>query len=77
VFNYWFKNVDIRVTRYFDVTGVGKVGIMLEGFNLFNWTNYTAYRSIQNQVIGGVQVFGLPTSASPTRQLQLGARVTF
>ncbi|MBI3788034.1 MAG: TonB-dependent receptor, partial [Ignavibacteriales bacterium] len=76
--NFWTKNVDIRLTKFFEFSGLGKIGIMAEAFNLFNWTNYTNYFSTLNQKDGaGNLLFNTPNGAAANRQIQFGMRVFF
>jgi hypothetical protein len=72
-FLYWFKNVDFRITKYFEFMGRTKVGIIAEAFNLFNWTNYSGYFTRLNQQA----LFGNPNDAAAKRQIQFGLRVIY
>ena len=75
---YWFKNVDVRITKYFPLTGNTKVGLIAEAFNVFNSPNYAGYLTRLNQKDSqGNFLFGTPNDAFPARQFQLGLRVSF
>lgn len=70
----WDKDVDLRVTKYFDIpSSPVRLALIAEAFNVFNWTNFTNYVSILR--LG--PVFGTPNAASNPRQVQLGLRATF
>jgi hypothetical protein len=68
---------DMRSTKYFSLGGDRKVGIFVEGFNLFNTNNFGAAYG------GNVSsaTYGQPTGFVPgigyPRQVQLGARYQF
>jgi hypothetical protein len=69
--------LDLRVSRRFTLHAAHRLELMLEGFNVFNRTNFL----IPNNTIGTSAVpapaFGRPTAADDPRQLQLGLRWTF
>jgi len=73
----WSKTVDMRISRFFNIAGTTRLTVVLEAFNVFNWTNYTAYIGRLNATSGGVSIFGEPISASNPRQIQIGLRVLF
>jgi hypothetical protein len=75
---YWSKNVDLRITKFFDILEGKKIGIIAEAFNLFNWVNYTNYFSRLNQKDKlGNFLFAQPSDAAAARQIQFGMRVMF
>jgi len=77
-FAFWYRDVDLRVTKYLELMGSTKIGIFAEAFNLFNWTNYSSYFSVLNQKNkAGVLIVGTPNGALAARQVQIGARVNF
>jgi hypothetical protein len=77
-FNYWYKDVDLRITKSFEVIDGRKIGVFVEAFNVFNWVNYSSYLTIMNQKDkAGNLIFGTPNGAFAARQVQVGARVTF
>jgi hypothetical protein len=77
-FAYWYRDVDLRVTKFVGLIGSTKVGIFVEAFNVFNWTNYSNYLTVLNQKDKlGNFLIGTPNAAYASRQVQLGARVSF
>jgi len=74
----WYKDVDLRITRYFDIIGSTRLAVIVEAFNLFNWTNYLSYLTQLNaRAATGIPLFDTPNAAYNPRQVQLGARVLF
>ncbi len=73
IFKYVFvgRNFNLRLSKSFKYAGF-TLQLMVEAFNVFNWTNYTGYPSNMKSVL-----FGQPTSAGAKRQIQLGMRVSF
>lgn len=69
---YWYKDVDLRLTKNLPFAQTLNISLFVEAFNLFNWTNYATYFTTMS-----ASNFGLPNSAYPTRQVQFGARVGF
>jgi hypothetical protein len=69
---YWYKDVDLRITKNIEITQSYKLGLFVEAFNLFNWTNYSNFFTTQS-----ASNFGQPNGAYPTRQVQLGVRAYF
>jgi hypothetical protein len=77
-FSYWYRDVDLRLTKYVGIVGTNKIAVFAEAFNVFNWVNYGSYFTIINQKNkAGTLIFGTPSSAYAARQVQLGARVMF
>jgi hypothetical protein len=73
---YWLKDVDLRVTKYFEIMNGNRIGVIAEAFNLFNWTNYTSFFTRLNQKDSkGNLLIGSPNDAFPGRQIQLGVRI--
>jgi hypothetical protein len=70
---------DLRVTKFFDLRRGQRVGLFIEGFNLFNTANFgnayggtaTTVATFQKPTGGFIPQVGYP------RQLQLGARFLF
>jgi len=74
----WYKDVDFRITKYFDLMSGTRLGVIAEAFNLFNWTNYTSFFARLNQKDShGNFLFGIPNDAAAKRQIQLGLRVIY
>src|SRR5206468_3862598 len=42
----WYKNVDLRITKYFSFVHETRIGVIAETFNLFNSVNHTSHYSI-------------------------------
>jgi len=68
----WDKDVDLRISRYFDITGSTRIMLLIEAFNVFNWTNYSGYFSTISR-----SNFGQPNLALNPRQVQMGIRVLY
>jgi hypothetical protein len=73
IFKYVFaeRNFNLRLAKDFSYRGA-TLTLMLEAFNVFNWTNLGGY-------VGNMKsaLFGQPTTAGDKRQIQLGMRVSF
>lgn len=73
IFKYVFaeRNFNLRLSRDFSYRGF-TLTLMLEAFNVFNWTNFGGY-------VGNMKsaLFGKPTTAGAPRQIQLGTRISF
>jgi hypothetical protein len=70
--------VDVRLTKEIKFAGSPKISLMAEVFNLFNHLNYTGYFNQLNPTTPATTArFGLPSSASVSRQGQLGFRVAW
>ncbi len=67
-----FSRTDLALSKSFNVAGRTKVMVQAQVFNLFNEVNWGA----PNTTFGAAN-FGRVTSASSTRQMELGVRVTF
>ena len=65
----WYKDVDLRLTKYIDLPGNIRLAVIAEAFNLFNWSNYLTYVTQLKSIS-----FGTPNSAYNPRQVQLGIR---
>jgi len=65
------RNVNVRVSKVFKYRGYN-IELMVDVFNVFNWTNYGGY-------VGNMSLatFGRPTSAGAKRQIQLGTKFSF
>ena len=70
---YWYKDIDLRVSKDFVLAQNLDVSVFAEAFNLFNWTNYASYFT----TMSATSTFGRPNTAYPTRQVQFGARINF
>jgi len=73
----WYKDVDIRVTKSFQLMGA-TLQMRMDVFNAFNWYNAAGYAGRMEDANGNPYAnFGLATSAYPPRQIQFGVRVGF
>jgi hypothetical protein len=65
------RNVNIRISKVFRYRGYN-LELMLDVFNVFNWTNYSGY-------VGNMKLakFGTPVAAGAKRQIQLGTKFSF
>ncbi len=66
----WDKDIDLRISHYFDIAGSTKLVLLIEAFNVFNWTNFSAFNSNMSS-----KTFGLPNTALNPRQIQMGLKV--
>jgi hypothetical protein len=71
--NFAYRQVDLRLTKGFDVFGGQRVEFIADAINLFNFTNYSSFEnSYTNPRFGaGTGVF------MPTRSFQVGLRYSF
>ena len=83
--NYF--DVDLRLARQIRINEKAGLQLMIDGFNLFNRTNYGSVNNVVGNIAGPFNLQGTSarapnqalgfTSALPKRQFQIGARVTF
>jgi len=66
-----FRQLDVRLSKTFRAGG-REIEALLEGFNVTNRANWTAYQGAKNS-----PSFGTPRDALPARQIQAGVRVNF
>jgi len=66
-----YRNVNLRLSKMFSYRGYN-LELMLDVFNVFNWTNFGGYVGRMN-----LPTFGNPTTAGAPRQIQLGTRLSF
>ena len=78
--NSSFKNVDLRLTKFFDINDV-RIDLIAEAFNLFNFDNFEVNRSRQEPTLSNGAnnpQFGLASvPLGLQRQFQLGTRIQF
>jgi outer membrane receptor protein involved in Fe transport len=76
-FNY--KSVDLRIEKIFRLPGEQNASIALEGFNIFDSTNFGCYEGFIPVPPAINQRFGQPscTVDNSSRRLQVGLRYTF
>ncbi len=71
--NFAFRQVDLRLTKGFDVFGGQRVEFIVDAINVFNFQNYNGFEGGYNN-----PRFGAPTSQYlPTRSFQVGLRYSF
>jgi hypothetical protein len=74
----WYRVVDLRITKAFDVRDGAQLSLIAEAFNVFNTENYSGYFGVQRSPTGEPRPdFGSPSGIFATRQLQLGTRLQF
>jgi hypothetical protein len=70
-----FQQVDLRLEKRFSLPRQGNVGLILEGVNIFNHTNYRNYEELRNFEGGAVNAnFGNAQwwTADNGRRIQVG-----
>jgi len=75
-----FKQVDLRLQKDIQLPGQGRVGLVVEAINLFDWANYRNYQEFSNWGGGAVNDnFRQPElwSADPGQRIQLGLNFGF
>ncbi len=76
-----FRQVDLRLTKSFDLGGEKRLQLIAEMFNLFNRANFGGYDGFLPYPVNdpdGNPNFGTPNSLSgPPRSVQFGARFRF
>lgn len=74
----WYRIVDVRLTKSFNVRGNARLSLIAESFNLFNTENYAGYFGVRNSATGEPRPdFGTPSGIFGTRQFQVGSRLEF
>ncbi len=76
-FNY--KSVDLRIEKIFRLVARQRASVALEGFNIFNSTNFGCYNGDIPLLPNTNPNFGVPacTVDDSSRRLQFGLRYTF
>jgi outer membrane receptor protein involved in Fe transport len=74
-----YKSIDLRVEKIFRLPARQQASVALEGFNIFNSTNFSCYNGDIPVLPNTNPNFGLPacTVDTSSRRLQLGLRYTF
>lgn len=74
----WYRVVDLRLTKGFEVRRGAQLSLIAEAFNVFNTENYSGYFGVQRSPTGEPRPdFGSPSGIFATRQFQLGSRLQF
>jgi len=74
----WYRVVDLRLSKAFDVRDGAQLSLIAEAFNVFNTENYSGYFGVQRSPDGEPRPdFGSPSGIFATRQFQLGTRFQF
>jgi hypothetical protein len=72
----WYRVLDVRLSRTFDMPGGWRGTLAVEGFNLLNSVNYSGFHGRQFADDGSEMAsFRRPDGVFATRQVQLGLRV--
>ena len=67
---YWYRSVDLRVTKTLASARGAQLSVIAEGFNVFNTDNYSGYFGVQRSSTGEARPdFGTPSGIFATRQL--------
>jgi hypothetical protein len=72
----WYRVVDVRLAHDLPIGGA-RVSATAEALNIFNTQNYSSFDGTLNTGGGDNLRFGQPSGVFGTRQLQLGARLSF
>lgn len=72
-----FASLDLRLSRRVRVGERVSLEVIAEGFNVLNRMNYQVPNNVYGTGRAPLPSFGLPTTASDPRQIQLGLRLTF
>ncbi len=74
-----YKSIDLRVEKIFRLPARQQASVALEGFNIFNSTNFSCYNGDIPVLPNTNPNFGVPSCTVDTssRRLQLGVRYTF
>jgi outer membrane receptor protein involved in Fe transport len=77
--NAWgYRSVDLRLEWDAPpISNTVKIGLVAEGFNVFNYSNYNGFDNFRPRLPAVNPTFGNPTSAFNARRFQVGARVSF
>jgi hypothetical protein len=74
----WYRTVDVRLARSLIERGSQRVSLIVEGFNIFNFDNISAFSSQQFQGNGtAIPTFGQASGAFAARQGQVGLKIEF
>jgi len=73
-----YRNLDLRLTKNFDVPGAGELSVYVDAINVFNFKNYTGFDGGTGSATNPNPNFGRPSAVLfPTRTFQIGARYAF
>lgn len=73
-----YRNLDLRLTKNFDVPGAGELSVYVDAINVFNFKNYTNFDGGTGSATNPNPFFGRPSAVLfPTRTFQIGARYSF
>ena len=72
-----YRSVDLRVDWTANLGGGMGLGLILEGFNIFNYANYSGFDGWQPALPEVNANFGKPSSAYNPRKYQFGVRFSF
>lgn len=73
-----YRNLDLRLTKNFNVPGAGELSVYVDAINVFNFKNYTGFDGGTGSATNPNPNFGRPSAVLfPTRTFQIGARYAF
>ncbi len=73
-----YRNLDLRLTKNFEVWGGSELSVYVDAINVFDFKNYTAFDGGTGSAANPNPNFRRPNAVLfPTRQLQIGARYRF
>jgi hypothetical protein len=74
-----YRTLDLRVEKLFRVGGTRRASVAIEGFNLFNYDNFTSYEGFMPPLPEINPKFGKPQAVieNSTRRAQFGIRYSF
>ena len=84
-----YRSFDLRLTKSFALGSAGNLELIVEGFNLFNSTNYDVASIDGAEFLSGPTIanpaavagtnpnYGKPSATLPSREIQLGVRFAF
>ncbi|KQW84023.1 TonB-dependent receptor [Brevundimonas sp. Root1279] len=73
-----YRNLDLRLTKRFQVWNESEIELFVDAINVFNHKNYTNFDGGTGSAANPNPNFGNPSAVLfPTRQFQIGARYSF
>ena len=73
-----YRNLDLRLTKNFEVFGGQELSLFVDAINVFNFSNYSGFDGGTGDPSNPNPNFGMPSSVLfPTRTFQVGMRYSF
>ncbi len=72
-----YSSFDLRLSRRFRFNEKMGLEFLVEGFNIFNRSNFIVPNNVYGPGTAPLPAFGRPTSSFDPRQIQIGSRFTF